>query len=64
MNSPIDFTSAPLCAANLCIPLMPVYTSPTNDIMYNYIIDTKIINSVVEKIFTIGVKLISLFIGK
>ena len=58
MNSQINFTSV------LLYPLIPIYVTPTNDIMYSYIIDTKIINSVVEKIFTIGLKLVSLFIGK
>jgi hypothetical protein len=42
----------------------PIYVTNTNDIIYSYIIDKKEIYSIIEKIYTCVINVISLFISK
>jgi len=42
----------------------PIYVTDANEVLYNYIIDNQLIYTITKKIYTIGVKVISLFIGK
>jgi hypothetical protein len=42
----------------------PIYVTPTNEVIYSYIIDSKLIYNIIEKIYTVGVNVISLFISK